>query len=195
LKETTSSQDKSPSAGFGIRALARLIDFFFSMFVGAAAGFVAGMLLYILGTAGIIAPGWQYRIHGFSIVTIGFSFLGNIAYHFFCEGVHGATLGKFCCGLCVMNEDLKPSTFKGAMIRTLAYYVDGLFCGIVGYISMSESPLNQRYGDRWGKTIVVRTKEVAPGARRKPEIFFLGLVAGAGSLFLLLAIGLVLKVL
>jgi uncharacterized RDD family membrane protein YckC len=193
--EKTSDEDKSPSAGFGIRALARIVDTFFGLLIGFGAGLLAGVVIMILSAAGVIAPGWQHRIHRFSLVSLGFSLVGNIGYHLFCEGIHGATLGKLCCGICVVTEDMKPNNLKGALIRTLAYYIDGLFFGLVGYNSMSKSPLNQRYGDVWGKTAVVKVNELALEARRTPTLFILGLLAGAGCWFVLLAMGLVLKVL
>ena len=193
--ETASNEDKSPSAGFGIRAMARIIDTIFTFFIGYAAGVLGGIWIMILNGAGMLAPGWQLRLHEFSLASFGFGLAGSIAYHSFCEGIHGATLGKICCGICVVTEDLKPSNLKGAIIRTLAYFIDGLFFGLIGYNSMSKSPLNQRYGDVWGKTVVVTTKKLAPELRRSPALFVLGLLAGAGSCFLLLAIGLVFKVL
>jgi len=115
--EVMSTQDKSPSAGFGIRALARIVDTVFALLVGFAAGIFGGILIQILTIAGIVATGWQHRIHAFSLTALGFSFLGNIAYHTFCEGLYGATLGKLCCGICVVTEDGKPSTLKGALNR------------------------------------------------------------------------------
>jgi uncharacterized RDD family membrane protein YckC len=193
-QEKTSNEDKSPSAGFGIRALARIVDTLFGLLIGIGAGTLAGVVIMLLGAAGVIAPGWQHRIHGFSLVSLGISLIGNIGYHLFCEGIHGATLGKLCCGICVVTEDMKPSNLKGAMIRTLAFYIDALFFGLVGYHSMSKSPLNQRYGDVWGKTAVVKVKELAPEARRTPTLFILGLLAGAGCWFVMLAMGLILKV-
>jgi hypothetical protein len=46
---------------------------------------------------------------------------------------------------------------KAALIRDLAYHIDALFFGLIGYTSMQAGPLNQRYGDVWGKTVVVKT--------------------------------------
>ena len=186
--------DKSPSAGFGIRALARIVDDLFGVFVGLAGGFFGGIVIVVLSAAGMIEPGWQHRIHGFSLTGLGLGEIGYIAYHTFCEGIHGATIGKLCCGLCVVREDLKPSNLKGALIRTLAFYIDSLFFGLVGYSSMSKSPLNQRYGDVWGRTAVVNVKELAPELRPDSNRLILGLFVGAGCYFLILAISLVLKV-
>jgi uncharacterized RDD family membrane protein YckC len=144
-------QDKLTKAGFWIRALARIIDGVFGLFIGLMAGVLAGFGLALLKAAGALSPGWQYRIHGFSLMSLAFGFLGITLYHFFCEGIYGATLGKLCCGIRVVSEDGSPCNLKGALIRTLAYYIDALFFGLVGYNSMEKSALNQRYGDVWGK--------------------------------------------
>jgi hypothetical protein len=94
-----------------------------------------------------------------------------------------------------VTEDGKPSTLKGALIRTLAYYIDALFFGLVGYNSMQKSPLNQRYGDVWGKTAVFKINEMTSESQRTPTLFILGLLLGAGCWVVMLAIGLILKVL
>jgi hypothetical protein len=93
-----------------------------------------------------------------------------------------------------LKQDMKPSSMYGALIRSLAYYIDALFFGLIGYISMSESPLNQRYGDVWGKTVVVKVKEVSPDSLRSQNYFIFGLLAGAGYWAAMLVLGLILKV-
>jgi uncharacterized RDD family membrane protein YckC len=193
--EIHSDQDKSPSAGFGIRVLARICDTVFGLIFGFAAGILAGIVIAILNAAGIIESGWQHRLHEFSLTSLGFGFLGTIAYHSFCEGIHGATLGKLCCGIRVVSEDGSPSTLKGALIRTLAYFWDGFFFGMVGYSSMQKSPLNQRYGDVWGKTAVFKVKEMAPESQEITTRLILGLSLGVGCSVVLIAMGLILKVL
>jgi len=188
-------QDKLTAAGFWIRALARIIDMVFGLFVGFIAGTLGGTTLVLLNAAGVVPPGWQHRIHGFSLTVLAFSFLGNILYHTFCEGIYGATLGKLCCGICVVSEDGRPSNLKGAMIRSLAFYFDGLFFGLVGYNSMEKSALNQRYGDIWGKTAVFKTDEIAPEFEHSPMRLTVSLILGIGCWIAMLATGLVLKVL
>jgi uncharacterized RDD family membrane protein YckC len=185
---------KLTKAGFWIRALARIIDMVFGLFVGFIAGTLGGMVLALLNAAGALTPGWQHRIHGFGLTILGFNLLGNILYHCFCEGIYGATLGKLCCGIRVVNEDGRPSNMKGAFIRTLAYYIDSLFFGAVGYTSMNKSPLNQSYGDVWGKTAVLKASEVAPESERSPMRLVLSLFLGVGCWIFLGATGLVLKV-
>jgi uncharacterized RDD family membrane protein YckC len=188
------NRNKSPSAGFWIRVLARLIDAVLGLICGLVAGILAGIVIGIMSVAGSIPSGWQHRIHGFSLVSFGFSLLGFTAYHIFCEGIHGATLGKLCCGLRVVSPDGSPSTLMGAVIRSFAYFIDSLFFGFVGYTSMEKSPLNQRYGDVWGGTAVFKVSELASASQRTPARFALGLVSGAICWMCLLAIGLILKV-
>lgn len=48
----------------------------------------------------------------------------------------------------------------GALVRSLAYYIDGFFFGVVAYSTMSKSPLKQRLGDQWGNTAVFRAASV-----------------------------------
>jgi uncharacterized RDD family membrane protein YckC len=188
-------QEKLTTAGFWIRALARILDGVFGLLIGLLAGVLGGSVLGILNALGPLSPGWQHRIHGFSLITLGFSFLGNILYHTVCEGVYGATLGKLCCGIRVVSEDGNPSNLKGALIRTLAYYFDALFFGLVGYQSMEKSPLNQRYGDVWGKTAVLKTNETRPESERSPLRLALSLFLGIGCWIVMLATGLILKAL
>lgn len=141
-------EDKWPSAGFMIRAFARIIDTLFGLCLGFSAGRGARTIFLILNGAGYLPVGWQRHLHGFSLANFGCSLLGVLLYHTLCEGLHGATIGKLCCGICVVSEDGQPSTLKGALIRNLGFYVDAIFLGALGYASMEKSPINQRYGDR-----------------------------------------------
>jgi uncharacterized RDD family membrane protein YckC len=185
--------DKAPSAGFWIRVLARLIDMVLGMLVGVAGGIAATIVLLILNAAGIPGTGWQNRLRGDSLGLFFFSSLGSVLYHFFCEGIHGSTLGKFCCGLRVVSEDGSPSTMKGALIRTLAYAIDSICFGAAGYSSMQKSPLNQRYGDVWGKTAVFKIKGTDAEWQRTPMRFVVGLSLGLGCWMACIALSLILK--
>lgn len=186
--------EKLTKAGFWIRALARIVDILVAVCVGFIAVKIAVVAMVLLDHAGRLPDGWQNQIQGFSLGLVTCSFLGSILYHFFCEGIHGATLGKLCCGICVVSEDGKPSTMKGAMVRTLAYYIDSIFFGGVAYTSMDKSPLNQRYGDKWGKTAVFKNNEIAPESRRTSGCLALALFLGLASWIFILALGMVLKV-
>ena len=129
--------------------------------------------------------------------SLGFGLLGTIIYRFLCEGIHGATLGKLCCGICVVSEDGSPSTLKGggALVRSFGYHVDAIFFGLVGYQSMKHSPINQRYGDRWGKTAVFKTKDIALESQHAPVLLIFVILLGTGCWVVTIALGLILKVL
>jgi len=85
------------------------------------------------------------------------------AYHLTSEWIGGATVGKLALGLRVRNAQLGRCTFVGALVRTLAYYLDALFFGLVAYLVMQESEMKQRLGDKWGNTVVVEASSLAPG--------------------------------
>jgi hypothetical protein len=74
---------------------------------------------------------------------------------------------------------LGPCTLRGAILRNLGYYVDAFFFGMVAYGSMSRSPMQQRLGDKWGRTVVVKVASLAhpPSAGR----IAIGIVAGSAA--------------
>jgi len=153
-------------AGFWIRALARIIDIAVGILLGLVGALLGGIILAVMMISGVITSGWEYRIQGMSLAGFGLSLLGGLLYHSFTEGIHGATIGKAICQLRVLQSDGQASNMKGAIKRSLGWLIDGLFFGAVGWCSMSESPLRQRYGDVWGRTIVVKTKDIPASSRR-----------------------------
>ena len=187
------NEGPASGAGFWIRALARLIDIVYVNLLGLIGGFLAGIILIILEIVGIVSPGWEQRIQGRSIVVIGLSILGAFLYHALCEGIHGASLGKLICRLRVLQEDGRPSTIRGGIIRNFGWFVDAFFFGLIGYSSMAKSPLNQRYGDVWGKTIVIKTKDYPVSDGRSPAHFIAGLLLGSACCTLLDVFGIVLE--
>ena len=100
------------------------------------------------------------------------------AYHVTSEWIGGATFGKLVLGLRVRNTELGRCTLGGAIIRTLGYFVDALFFGLVAYLVMQESPRKQRLGDQWGKTVVVEATSLPPDADDVGRIV-LGICLGA----------------
>jgi len=120
-------------AGFGIRALARIIDIGFGWLLGLVGGVFGCIVLAILQMTGSVSPGWEQRIAGVSAAGFGLSLLGGFLYHSLCEGLHGASLGKLICRLRVLQQDGRASCIRGACVRNLGWYIDGLFFGLVGY--------------------------------------------------------------
>ena len=182
-------------AGFGIRAAARTIDIIYGLVVGLVAGLFAGIVIVFLEQAGDVAPGWQEKIGGVNLVAWGASFLGTLFYHSLTEGMYGASLGKLLCGLRVVSEAAQPIGISQAFKRSLAFYWDGLFFGVVGYLSMKESELNQRYGDHWAKTVVIKTADVPPESKRGAGMFAVAFVVASGGEMILLALGLIIPLL
>jgi len=147
---TVSTLPVSAGAGFWIRAGARLIDVFYGIALGFVGGVLAGISLAILDRSGLITPGWQDRIHGTNLAGWGLSLLGGFLYHTMTEGIYGASLGKLICQLRVVRENGGPIGLGNAAIRSLGYYIDALFFGLIAYSSMKQSALNQRYGGAHG---------------------------------------------
>jgi uncharacterized RDD family membrane protein YckC len=184
----------SAGAGFWIRAGARLIDAVYGIVLGLFAGVLGGIVLVLLDRAGLIEPGWQGRIQGLNIAGWALSLLGGFLYQSLTEGIYGASLGKLICQLRVVTEEGQSITMKRALLRSLAYYFDALFFGLVAYAAMKESPLNQRYGDRWAHTVVVRSKDLPSGSAKGAELFVLAVLMGSVLWMVLAALGLIIHV-
>jgi uncharacterized RDD family membrane protein YckC len=158
---------------FGIRFGARVVDTLVGMVVGFASGLVAGVAMVVLRSPGEVAA----HKPGISFIGLGLSIFGSLAYHALSEGIGGATIGKLACGLRVRSADLSPPTLGAGILRTLAYWIDAFFFGLVAYSVMSKSMTQQRLGDKWGKTVVVRASSLPPGALAQPSPVG-GLMAG-----------------
>ena len=171
----------SEGAGFGIRAAARIIDFIYALILMVVAGLLAGIALAVLEQAGFVEPGWENRVGEGKLLEWVLGLLTAVLLHSVTEGMYGASLGKLICRLHVVAEDGQAITLGQAFKRSLAYCWDSLFFGLIGYTSMKRSPLNQRYGDHWARTVVVKSRDVAAGARSGFEIFILGLLMGSAA--------------
>jgi uncharacterized RDD family membrane protein YckC len=166
-------------AGFSIRLLARLIDLFYGAILGFMVGVMTGILFSVLSHLGRLTPEWPRLVSRFSFTGFGLGILGAFLYHSLAEGIGTATIGKLICGLRVVQVDGRPATLGGAFVRDLAYHIDALFFGLVGYASMAKGPLQQRFGDVWGHTVVVKTAVFEPNPQRGPLRMALGILAGS----------------
>jgi len=175
---------------------ARLLDLLVHYVISFGAGVIIGIFLAISASLNhtplqpLIA-----RTTSLSALTFIAAILGAMLYHVISEGGHGSSLGKLALGLVVLQEDGTPCRMGAALVRSLAYYVDALFFGIIAYVAMQKSPLQQRYGDQWAHTVVVRRSQVAPERLRSSGRFlgvlFLAAAADAALLLLTYAIKLV----
>lgn len=92
------------------------------------------------------------------------------------EAVGGATLGKLAFGQRVRMIDGRRCTVGAALKRSILYPVDAFFFGMVAYGAMRRSGMNQRYGDIWADTVVVRTSAI-PGESRFDQRAVIGAFA------------------
>lgn len=99
-------------AGFGIRALARIVDIIYGIVLGFFAGILAAIVLTILARAGLIELHWLERMKGTGILQFSLGLVGAFLYHSVTEGMYGASLGKLICQIRVIREDGQPMGMK-----------------------------------------------------------------------------------
>ena len=181
--------------GYGIRLAARILDTFYVTFLGFFSGIFGGIILVIFQAMGLVQADWGEKLKGFNWSILLWSLLAVLLYHWAAECIGGTSMGKLICQLRVLQQDGRPCTMKGAFIRNLGYYIDGIFFGLVGLNSMNKSPLQQRYGDVWGKTVVVKALEVPVESKPSGLYLFLGIAVGSAFNILCLVIALILRAL
>ena len=85
------------------------------------------------------------------------------------EQFFGSTLGNGLVGLKPISikkeidgenwgNFMNRPTFGQSFKRHLLDPIDMIFFGLIGIITIKNTPLNQRVGDLWAKTVVVKTK-------------------------------------
>jgi uncharacterized RDD family membrane protein YckC len=177
------------------RLIARAIDLVVHLVISLISGFAFGI---ILGVA-IVASGRQMTpaiivklqamtISSFALAMLGYLFLSALQ-----EAIHGSTVGKLCLGMTVVQSDGSPCRFVPALKRSIAYYWDSLFFGLIGYLQMKKTPKEQRYGDLWADTIVCARRAVQPQNLRGPGRFIVGLALAAMVDSATIMLGLLLK--
>jgi len=179
--------------GFWPRVAARVID----LVVHYAAAFFSGVLfalMLVVAAGGHPSPVIMARMRHTGVPGFFFGLLGSLLYNVIFTAVHGSTLGKMIFSMVVVQEDGSPCRTKSALIRELAYFVDALFFGIIGYMAMQRTAQQQRYGDEWAHTIVCKRNQITPDKLRKADRFIVALLfalmadAAAIMLGLLIAI-------
>jgi len=176
-------------AGYWIRALARIIDLVVHNLLMVVVFVIIGIFIGILEIfQGFSSDVFLERLEDQNFMNYALVILGSVLYHTISEGVHGSTLGKLICGLVVIKEDRKPCGFFSALWRSLAYLIDAFIFTIPAVLSMSKSSKRQRLGDRWAKTMVVKTQQLAGVMEKRSGvrfvIGFLGALFVDGSLLL-----------
>lgn len=171
--------DSNQTGGFGVRFGARLIDMVVGTIIGLFAGAFAGMVLGILAATGSVDPDWVNRVQqGSFLQSMYWGLLATVLAESVSESIAGATLGKLILGYRVITSDLQPCTPQAALIRSLGYFVDSFFFGLPAYQSMQNSSHNQRIGDKWANTLVVKAAAIPASAKRTGGLVAFGIIAG-----------------
>ena len=177
---------------FWRRAGARLIDYALHYGSSLVAGRIFRILLDV--ASGGQPPLWIFvrltRAH-FPLFITGL--LGYIAYESISTAIDGRSLGKRLLSLQVVQEDGSPCRLRSAIVREVGFIVDSLFFGFVGYSAMGDDPLQQRLGDQWAQTVVVKSD--AAHSRDNGMRFVLALMAGIGTDIALMMLGLLIRIL
>ena len=128
------------------------------------AGFIDYLLIYIftlvlIFTFGETNEDGEYIITGL-LAVIPLIFWGIMTVGL--EIVIGATIGNSLVGLKAIpkNGINRNLTFGESLKRHLVDPIDMFFFGLVGIITINSTDLNQRVGDLWAGTIVVRNKNL-----------------------------------
>ena len=124
------------------------------------AGIIDYILIYIFTLIVIFSLGEQnsdgeYVIDGvMALIPILFWFLMTVGI----ETSLGYTLGNGIAGIkpIPLNGENRKLTLGESLKRHLLDPIDMSFFGIVGIITISSTEKNQRLGDLWGKTIVIK---------------------------------------
>jgi uncharacterized RDD family membrane protein YckC len=149
---------------FGRRAAAYVIDFIFYAAGTVAATFAADLILLVpvLVVTRLTGQRFTFVNGGAALVWLndGINLVAMTLFFAIPEWLYGATLGKVLLGMRVVKPTGERCDLKGALVRSVARYIDGLFCGLIAYAEM-KPPLYQRLGNKWGQTVVVRAGDPA----------------------------------
>ena len=178
--------------GFWPRVGARVIDWIVhtiaiyaaGLFLGAVIA-IAAMLVHGINNANPAVQEALAKIQGATFLPMLAGLVGATLYEIVLEAGHGSTLGKLALGMTVVQEDGGLCRFRSAVVRSLAYYIDGLFFGLIGYMEMKGSVKEQRHGDNWAHTVVCKRSDLKPEQLRSggrfAVFFLLALVLDAAA--------------
>lgn len=125
-----------------------------------AAGCIDYAMIYlfffiIIILLGELTSDGSYELNGApALIPVGFWLLMTVGI----EITVGVTIGNLLLGLRAIpiNGEYRKLTFLELLKRHALDPVDMFFFGLIGYIVIKNTPYNQRVGDLWAKTIVVK---------------------------------------
>ena len=178
-----------PTAGvaFWPRVGARMLDWLPGMVLGGISGAMGGLLCAAFGVK--LASDSMPTI----LISMPTSLASAVALSTLCETYAGGTIGKLLLGLRVTRTDGTPITLEQGLKRNVAYLWDACFFGLVAHGAMQQSPLQQRVGDRWAQTLVVRADEANLHVRRTVGVVAAALAGGFACASLVQTVGYVLE--
>jgi uncharacterized RDD family membrane protein YckC len=142
--------DRAP-VGVGPRAAAFLIDWVLFAFMIAVVWIVSGGVNSSAENGILRNPNTSLSL---VITAAALVYFGGL------ESAWGSTVGKRALGLRVAMVSGGQVTGRAVILRTLGRIIDCfLLSPIVAAIFVWTSPRNQRLGDRWGGTIIVRSRQ------------------------------------
>lgn len=168
---------------FGARAIDLVITYVLAIVVATALGFFAGFT----GNQPLIAR----LTDAASAATFAISLIASMAFYIAAESMHGSTPGKMVLGMRVVSEDGAACSFVQALKRSVGFLVDGLFFGLPAAATMSKSARQQRIGDTWAKTVVVKARSLQPEQRRSGALFAGALAAACLAYAVLAALSMI----
>ena len=98
----------------------------------------------------------QYNVSGLRALAM---LCATAAYWILTEWILGATAGKLICDLRVVSQEGKKCSFGQSVKRNVLRAVDFFPFYVPGFLAAKLSPLRQRLGDQWAKTIVVKKRK------------------------------------
>lgn len=156
------------SQGWVIRAGARIIDLIILSAASGAAGLVIGVMLGLTAaSSGQSAAELQQKVGQPGPYTYLIGLVASLLYFTICQTFHGSTPGKLILGLVVVDEDGVPAGLGANLKREVLFFVDSLVFGLIAYSVMKNSPRQQRIGDKWGHTLVLKRSQLRPEYRRE----------------------------
>jgi uncharacterized RDD family membrane protein YckC len=180
---------------FWPRVAARVIDLIAHYIVAICSGFMLGVMFAIIANLQRDPrPLMLMRRPSAQLTLFFFGLLGSVALETVCEGFHGSTLGKMLLDMVVVQEDATPCRPRSAFIRSIGYFVDALFFGLIAYLAMHNNPQHQRHGDTWADTIVCRRSEIEPQNLRGVGHFAMVFLLAAMADSILIITGMLIKV-
>jgi uncharacterized RDD family membrane protein YckC len=144
----------APKGGFFIRLVAYVIDSFILFFLDRLLIFAADILLG-KGLLSFSTAELNEQNIGQLLYYMAMSMLIGCFYFTYCHGITGQTIGKWICGLKVVQNNGEPLGLGRAFLRWVGYWVSGFFF-FFGFIWIAFSKQKQGWHDKIAGSYVIR---------------------------------------